>query len=64
VDAEYFRCNNGGDGEAIKDVYEGLPYFDATPSFTLVIESVYCSKRGEVLAIIASHEVCKLTDLW
>ena len=40
MDAEYFRRNDGRDGETVEDVDERLPGLDVTPSLALIVKSV------------------------
>jgi len=41
---------NRRDGQAAEDVYKCSPNLDATPSFTLIIETVYWMTKRVVLA--------------
>jgi hypothetical protein len=42
MNAEYFRCNNRCNRQAVEDVYECLPNLDTTSSFAFVIKAVDC----------------------
>jgi len=37
---EYFGSDNSGDRQTVKNIYEGLPRFDITATFALIVESV------------------------
>jgi len=40
MDTENFRCYNGGDGETVEYIDEGLPSLDVTSSFAFVVEAI------------------------
>jgi hypothetical protein len=42
MNAEYLGGNNGSNGKAVENVYKGFPRLDVTPSFTFIVETIYC----------------------
>jgi hypothetical protein len=42
MNAEDLGCDDGGDGEAVEDVDEGLPNLDVAATFALVVEAIDC----------------------
>ena len=44
MDAEYFGCNDGGDGKAVENVNEGFPSLDVAATLAFVIEAVHCQR--------------------
>lgn len=47
MNTEYLGGNNGSDGKAVENVDKSLPRLDVTPSFTFIVEPVYC-KIGQI----------------
>ena len=61
--AEDLLVDDGGEGEAVEAVGEGLPQLDVVPSLALVVEAVDAVDGGALVVAPQQKEVLRVLDL-
>ena len=60
---EDLLVNDGGDGQAVEAVGEGLPQLDVVSSLALIVETVDAVDRGTLVVAAEDEEVLGVLDL-
>lgn len=63
VHGEDFLVNDGGNGQAVEAVGEGLPQLDVVAALALIVETVNTVDRGTLVVSTQNEEVLGVLDL-
>jgi hypothetical protein len=63
VHGEDLLVDDGGNGQAVEAVGEGLPQLDVVAALALVIEAVYAVDGGALVVAAQDEEVLRVLDL-
>jgi hypothetical protein len=60
---EDLLIDDGGNGQAVEAIREGLPELDVVPSLALIVETVDTVNRGAFMVATQDEEVFGVLDL-
>jgi hypothetical protein len=63
VHGEDLLVDDGGDGQAVEAISEGLPQLDVVPSLALVVEAIDAVDGGALMVAAEDEEVLGILDL-